>query len=92
VVLEIAEDAFSDTGDEEYAKAYGPVAPFPYLVYAEGIGLTSQTIFVDGFPDLVRLLNELLPLIGRPTPRMATLYRLHKWWASWGHFPLEIAE
>jgi hypothetical protein len=84
-VLEIAEDAHKDP---EYEKDYGPVSPYPYLVHVN-LGFTTHTVFADGFPDLTRLLGEVLPLIGNPPPRNAEIYGLHKWAASWGEFPIE---
>ncbi len=80
VVLEIAEDAFKHP---DYERDYGSVSPFPYLVYAN-LGFTTHTIFVDTFPDLIRLLGEILPAVGSPPPRNAQLYALHKWAATFG--------
>lgn len=85
VVLEIAEDASSDP---ESVRRFGPVSPYPYLVYVN-LGFTTHTVFLDGFPDLVRLLGAVLPLIGNPPPRDVEVYGLHKWEASYGLFPIE---
>lgn len=85
VVLEISEDAFKHP---EYAKDAGPVSPYPYAIHVQ-LGFARQTIFVDDFPDLARLLGEVLPLVGNPPPRNVAIYGLHKWSASWGEFPIE---
>jgi hypothetical protein len=79
VVLEIAEDAFE--GDEH-------VSPYPYLVYVN-LGFTTHTVFTDGFADLVRLLGEVLPIVGNPAPRDVDVYQLHKWQASYGQTPIK---
>ncbi len=65
----------------------GPVSPHPYLVYVQ-LGFTTHTVFVDSFPDLVRLLGEVLPMIGNPAPKDTSLYSLHKWYATWGQIPI----
>jgi hypothetical protein len=77
-VLEIAEDAFKHP---DYERDYGPVSPHPYAVFVH-LGFTTHTVFVDGFPDLTRLLGEVLPLVGSPKPKDVSLYDLHKWAAT----------
>ena len=66
---------------------FGPVVPFPYLVYVN-LGFTTHAVFIDGFPDLVGLLNEVLPLVGNPLPRNVEIYHLHKWQTSYGRTPI----
>lgn len=68
-VLEIAEDACADY--QEFVSPY-PFAVFVHLVF------TTHLVFADSFPDLVRLLNEVLPLV-TPSPAREDLYRLHEW-------------
>jgi hypothetical protein len=79
VVLEIAEDG--------YEEVYKHLSPHPYLVYVH-LGFTTHMVFVDSFPDLTRLLGEVLPMIGNPALTEPDIYDLHKWAATYGRIPL----
>lgn len=83
-VLEIAEDAFLG----QFVEVGEPdPSPHPYLVYVQ-LAFATHTVFVDSFPDLTRLLGEILPLVGNPPPVDVDIYGLHKWQATWGRIPI----
>ncbi len=68
-VLEIAEDACD--GDEH-------LSPYPYAVLVNLV-FNTHVVFADSFPDLIGLLNEVLPLVNPVPPTYQNLYRLHEW-------------
>jgi len=53
-VMEISEDGFEGM--------YEHLSPYPYMVVMRLV-FDTTVVFADSTPDLVRLLNELLPLI-----------------------------
>ncbi len=67
-VLEIAEDAYE--WDDH-------TSPYPYAVVVQ-LAFTTHLVFTEGFPDLVGLLDEVLPLVN-PTPERQDMYRMHDW-------------
>jgi hypothetical protein len=77
IVLEIAEDAYEEED----------ISPYPYAVYVD-LAFATHLVFVDNFPDLVRLMQDVLPLIGSPAPEDVQMYDLHKWDRSYGRIAI----
>jgi hypothetical protein len=73
VVLEISEDAYGGIHQN-----LSPLSPYPYMVMVH-YAFTETVVFAHNFPDLVRLLGEVLPLVASAPPSTPSLYDLHKW-------------
>jgi hypothetical protein len=74
VVLEIAEGTFEE--DEH-------VSPYPYMVIAHVV-FADHVVFLEGFPNLGKLMGELRPLVGGGKPQDIDLYDLHKFAVNYG--------
>ncbi len=68
---------------EEHGKprsaTQAEVTPYHYMVVVSITDVIEAKVFVDGVPDLIRLLAEVLPLVPPRPPTVQSIYELHKW-------------